>query len=559
MDNHPTHLSGRALFRSYLPLFAAVAAIALLVAMLPSTRPQVNATLGNDSSSLDNGEQTATEDSSLPGVTDGSAVSGDSPAANGTRKPTATNTAALQRPADCPRKRLGFDNCPYEWAGTNTGSTYSGVTGDTINLTIYDPKADDQTSGALGADGSAPTPAEIQKVADAWATFVNNNFQLYGRKVRIRYRQGPGGYLDPAQANADAVTIANEDKPFAVLAPAATQPLHDELSRRKIISITALLQFTASYHAERAPYVYGLLPDLDLALDHVAEYWCSRLEGKPAAHAGTGIEGKPRKFGVIYNSDYNQGGPKLLSKIQRLCNGTVAKVVATYGDYSTAVSQSTNIIGQMRNAGVTTVSCICDPVSPLFLTAQATAQGYFPEWLQTAYFAQDADSVGRLYDQEQWKHSFGPGVIGPATPKKQDKSYIAFTNGSPSVPESKWKGVSYYWSLLETIVYGIEQAGPNLNPVTLRDGLFKPDTFPPANGPLQPKQSFGPSGPSPWTQTDEELEVWWDPNRTAADGEKGAYFLVRGGQRYSVGAWPKTIPNVFVDDGSPQPVPGSAK
>ena len=56
---------------------------------------------------------------------------------------------------------------------------------------------------------------------------------------------------------------------------------------------------------------------------------------------------------------------------------------------------------------------------PTFLTKEATAQGYFPEWVVLGYAYTDTAVFGRQYDQKQWAHAFGvsllPGAHRPTT------------------------------------------------------------------------------------------------------------------------------------------------
>ena len=94
-------------------------------------------------------------------------------------------------------------------------------------------------------------------------------------------------------------------------------------------------------------------------------------------------------------------------------------------------------------------------------------------------------------------------------------------------------------------------AGPNLNPITFRDGMFAYPVS--ATGQITNIQrSYGRHGLWPfddYTAFDNVTEVWWNPNVEGNDeiGNHGAGMLefVNGGKRYSTGQWPSTPPEVF--------------
>jgi len=513
-------LSGRWMLGAYLPALAALVAVAVLVTLLPSTA-----------------EDTSVVAKEPTGA--GRGTEGVGPA-----------------PETCARVELGFGElCAPAYDGDNGGATDRGVSGDAIKIVLYQPSYDDQTT-SLVAQTAQYEAADVELMLDAWEAFANRHYQFYGRRVDLVYQEGPGSGLDAAEQAADAVRLAVEEEAFLVLAETGTPALFDELSRREVPSISLLLQFAAEYYEERAPFHYGLLPDLDLVLDHVAEYWCGRLEGSPAEHAGDpAIQEKARKLGIIYAPEFNDGGPRLTEKLKEGCDAAVAATTTYTGDITTATQQAVNIVGQFRDAGVTTVACVCDPIAPIFFTGQATTQGYRPEWLHTGYFATDADVVGRVYDQDQWAHSFGPSSVPLPGPNAESRGRIAYENGAPEADDSPLDTAGHLWDLFDVAFAAIEAAGPDLNEASLQAALFDRATFPEPSGPTQSAISFGDNGPSPYTAVDDMGEIWWDPARIAPNQEKGTSFYVDGGRRYRLGDWPESRPEVFIDDGSPQPPP----
>ena len=62
-----------------------------------------------------------------------------------------------------------------------------------------------------------------------------------------------------------------------------------------------------------------------------------------------------------------------------------------------------------------------DPVFPTFLTKEATAQDYFPEWVVLGYAFTDTAVFGRQYDQKQWAHAFGVSLLPARTADDVDE------------------------------------------------------------------------------------------------------------------------------------------
>ncbi len=550
-----TSTTARGWLGHYLPALVVAVAIPTFVALVPS-EPQdrsfaagVGPTTSGGSGQI-TGTTTPGSTASAPGALDGGAGGAGGGAVTGGETPAGAPWRILDAPADCFLRQAGFDRCPGGFEGDNGGSTYPGVTADAINIVYYEPKRDDQVDAILGAAGE-PSADDIRRLLEAWEEFANRAYGFYGRRVNVIYQQGPGADSDPAQQQADATRVAVEHDAFAVVSEAATRAFYDEASRRGVINVNLLSQFEPEYYQQRAPFHWGVLPDLDLILDHVAEYWCGRLMGRPADHAGPGLRGQPRRLGVVH-SESNDAGARLARAVER-CGGSVTKVVQYADDITTATQQATNIIAQMRSAGVTTVTCVCDPVTPIFITAAADAQAYNPEWLHNGYLATDSYQAGRFYTQTQWARSFGPSSLdfpGPIASRAGWKAYVAVRPEGSRGPAQR---AEYLYGMLEIVFGGIEAAGPILTPQNFADGLSNPEYNPPPSSPNEIAFSFGPGGPSPYTGVDNTMEIWWDPNRTGPDGEKGSPFFVRSGERYDLGEWPNGAPNVFRDDGSPQP------
>ena len=72
-------------------------------------------------------------------------------------------------------------------------------------------------------------------------------------------------------------------------------------------------------------------------------------------------------------------------------------------DPATLQEQASSAIAKFKAAGVTSVLFSGDPISPRDFTREATAQGYYPEWVHIGSVLADTNIFARTYDQEQWR------------------------------------------------------------------------------------------------------------------------------------------------------------
>jgi hypothetical protein len=562
----------RKLLIGYSPMAALLLGLAVFVATVPSLSPRqartgsttqellgaapdasggVSATGGDNSSS-------GTAAGKSAGTSGRSGGSSSATAASGSGSRGATGAVWQKTGEDCSRKQvIDAPLCrPLPvWFGDNGGASYTNVKPDEMRIVVYEPATNAQIDAFLGTFGAGSSDdSKNIDVLEAYESYFNKVFETYGRHVKILFRRGPGDQ-DPAKQTADADSVIDDLKATIVVSSVASGPFHDELSRRGVPSIAAGLQFPKDFYEQRAPFLFSIVPDLDLTLDHVAEYYCKRLNGKLAVHAGDPLyQTQTRKLGIIYpvdNSVLLDVGPRLKAKLAA-CGTKVEKMIGYAGDVSTVTQQATNVIAQMRDAGITTVTLPADPISPIFFTNAATNQGWFPEWIQNGVLLTDLPDFGRLYNQQQWGHSFGISVFPDWGPVAKSGGYKAYYAGKPNGShDAAISGGTAYYSPILYAFSGIELAGPRFNGRSFAQSMFN---LPPLGGgtPDAIRLSFGKYGPSPYTGIDNIMEIWWDPNRNGPDGKPGWTFYVQGGKRYLLGQWPSSPPNVFVDDGSAQ-------
>ena len=343
--------------------------------------------------------------------------------------------------------------------------------------------------------------------------------------------------------------VAEELDAFAVITQYPNPIFHEELHRRRVLSFT-WNQFPQAFFESQSPHLFGLFPDRDLVVAHQAEYWCKRLRGRNAEHAGSpAYQASPRVYGIVYQ-DGTDNGPVLADLVGR-CGIEVARMLSYPPDIGNAAAISTNIVTQMQQAGVTTVTCLCDVIAPVFFTAQATKQGWFPEWIHNGYFVTDANAAGRLYDPTQWSHSFGPSSLAFPLLTAEVTGFRVCTAGGAD-KDTCVKGQASSYAFVGLLADAMERLGPNLTDLTIAQQLVATEPLG-GEAPNRPTYSFGNAGPGPYTFIDDFMEIWYDPDREANDGELGTAYYVESGRRYNLGEWPSTPPNVLVEDGSEQP------
>ena len=224
-------------------------------------------------------------------------------------------------------------------------------------------------------------------------------------------------------------------------------------------------------------------------------------------------------------------------------------------------ARATTIIAKMKAEGVTSIIFLGDPLMPIYLTQQATAQDYHPEWIVTGTVLTDTTVLARHYDPEQWKHAFGLGNLAVRVPREQTEAWRS-TSGT-STPPAAENTRDLILPAAQQMFLGIHLAGPTLSPETFRDGLFHyPES---GGGPTAPHVSYGdhgyfkmPEGTActsekpriDYVGIDDMAEIWWDVNATGPDEQgktdkPGMWRFANNGKRYLPGTMPKTDTDAF--------------
>ena len=126
-------------------------------------------------------------------------------------------------------------------------------------------------------------------------------------------------------------------------------------------------------------------PDCTLLTGLISDYANKRIFKRPANYAGGELKGQPRRIAVISpdNPEYQQCVDYGVEMIKREGN-TYAMREAYTLDIASLSSQAASLVAKMRSQDITSIACVCDPILPIFMTAKAREQTWFPEWFVTA-------------------------------------------------------------------------------------------------------------------------------------------------------------------------------
>lgn len=488
---------------------------------------------------------------------------GDDPATDATETPTDTGTEApIERArvrrcvGDPPRQTEDPQSppCVPFFDGDNGGPTAQGVTGDEIRIAM--PNLD-----FFGPEDSSLTRLLVDH--------FNRRYEFYGRKLVLTEFSTPAfGSPDPATMTADAVKVDEELQAFASLGygarDGAEHHYYDELARRGVISahsgVPAIV--TEERYQRSDPYQWTNSVGIETLFATTGDFVCTTLAGRPPA-GGTFQDDDPlgvsedvapteRVFGVVAVRASDGTLPVFQPLLDRMAACDAGPAV-TLEDNADDI-KADNVILQMRDAGVTSILCVCANLTHLrsnYFNA-ATNQGYFPEWIGTGFGAQDLDnsfSPGNA-DPAQARNVFGITYHDRLLPRQQMYWYQFLRE---SDPEQDPQGAIYYtlmgrYAQLLQLASGIQLAGPDLTAENFADGLRRADyPNPGAGGPPQFQAAFNYA--LRHTARSSAALYWYDPGGSSVidPATPGTLCYIDGGVRFDSGQFPTDEPAWFQD------------
>ncbi|HEY2429813.1 MAG TPA: hypothetical protein VGI06_12835, partial [Acidimicrobiales bacterium] len=427
------------------------------------------------------------------------------------------------------------------FSGNNGGATTKGVTGTEIHIAyrVTSDKSFQQTLAQLAGAQLQDTQADIERTITALAQYFNTHYQFYGRKIVIDFYNGQGSLSNEllgqgqAQAEADAITVGQQMKTFGDIS-AESEPYADALSHQGVMGFGDPYM-SQHWHQQHAPYIWSIAADGTKVASFAAEYVAKRLcpAGSPAVYAGGALKNKPRKFATLApDNSWYQESVQVARGITQKAGCDPGENIEYQLDLGTMSNQADNIIAKLKADGVTTISCGCDPIIPVFLSGAAARQGYFPEFIITGTALTDQDIVGQLWNQQFAAHALGISPNEAPLPSSQTLGYAAYKTVRSDEPAF---GVDLIYYQMAMMAIGIQMAGPNLTPLTFQQGM---QSYPGRQGPAG-LWSFVPGN---YTIGEDVREICWSPNTTSTYNQKQGAYIQTSDQRWTQGNIPPGKP-----------------
>lgn len=449
----------------------------------------------------------------------------------------------------------------------NGGATGPGVTAEAVTVAVYLERGDVASATLAAAAGNRDTAEEVAATYRSFVDYFEHHYQTWGRRVRLVFVTPSGQDDDPIRARADAVRVASEVGAMASWGgPSRTSAYAEELAARRVLCICAVPE-PDSWYSARAPYVISPEPTATQRIAQQSEYVAKRVAGRPASFAGDALlAAQTRSFGLVYQDVAGQAGLRNAEALERELRRAGVELLDSVG-YSAAATpadgsaEARKVVSRLRQSGATSVLYLGDGLFPVFMTQEATRQGYGPEWVLlggaagTDPVGADATFSGRTYDQTQWAHAFGLTFGAARLAPGQSEAWRVHTWHAGHAPPARGSHARLYrapWIFFT----GMHLGGPAVTPATVRDGLFR---LPPAGRGMvtSPSVSFGRHDLWPGDDHgagDDIAELWWDatapgPDEAGAQGV-GMYRYVDGGRRHLPGRQPPSDTGAFTRSGT---------
>jgi len=479
----------------------------------------------------------------------------------------------------------------------NGGATTRGVTANKIVIVsrhFMDSASSQAVNAFVGAAGFA-TGDQVTAADMQFRKYFEKIYELWGRQVQyIDYVSQNGNSTDEALGQGSATACSDADDiiakyhPLMVVGtgknPGATGVFAVCAAQRHLMTYGGGAYYPEWWFQKYNPYAWNGTMNCTMIAYQNAEYVGKRLNNRPPKWAKHLEATKTTRQFALYvptNVEY-QSCVNIADQIlqttyhmHEASDGTAYHDRFNYQlDVSRLSDQAAQAIAKFHQSDDTTIVLACDPLSPIFLTQDATNQGYFPEWVTNGAGLTDVEQFARLWDQTQIQNSlFGQSQVD--TPK------VLGANGEGVVTYKKATGqqippgtqTQYYAEL--SIFNLLQAAGPILTPDNVAQAVF---SLPPAGMPnyevgyaysgINPD---GTTAPSSWctahgvnhgcqhTSVSDMREIYWvctsfatdasGASRCAApkayDGHGGAFYATYNDKRFRNGQWPTQAPPIY--------------
>jgi len=611
---------GRAL-RRYQPFILAVAAIVLVVAFLPGKQsgssasgPSVGAGTGGSAAGGRSGGGSVSGAGSAAGLAGGGGATGSASGPGGggggpgggvAQAGTNGGTALPPGTPDpfC-NQATGREMLPTLYApvcvppynGNNGGATYNGVSGNSITVAVPYNQVSQQETFTEAQD--TDSEAQIQQTEQNYVTLFEHHVQTYGRKVNLVYYNSSYNSTSSdtaehdAECQADANKVALQMHAFVSFGECGTNAYENTLVKDGVLCFCTVT-IPSSYYLQWAPYVWGTgLPDEEQAYLMRAEMVCDEMAPNPPQFAGETDLNAPvhpkRSFGLIWpgpssvlDTTVYQAGAQYFAGLLKQCGVNLVEDDSFPIVDPNGPADAQTLMAKFKSEHISDVIVVSDPIDPVYLTTGATKQGYFPEWVVTGSALTDETHFGRLYDQTQWRHAFGLGLVQDRVPQNLTDAYNMYNWQYHAGPPANDSFATLIYPFMMWFFTGVQEAGPQLTPYTFQCGQppYTSKTHSGPKGSSTPVACVGqtypgifghPISPSnyaqrvansvitwgdhlwPWDDynlIDDGALIYWDPTVTGPDENNqngvGMYRYMYGGKRFLWGQFPKGNPPWF--------------
>jgi hypothetical protein len=440
----------------------------------------------------------------------------------------------------------------------NGGSTWEGVTGNTITLVDYISNYGAEVNAIEQAEGLYESYANGQVLDAAWQNFINAHYVLWGRKIKIITYQGQCTSVPPDYSclEAEMNTIVATYHPYGVMwNTTLCSACYETLAADHVVAFGGV-GFSDQFIDANAPYIYSAGESSSRIEQMFAQWYCNQLNPYPVQFApdknpAQNFNGQKRVLGVISTNDADNEATVqnvLVPALKADCGVSVNHFYFYAQNINTAAQQVEAGISAMDTTSnpATDVLCLCDPVAPEFLYEGEQQHNYWPENLLADTQGMTDDSAAQNYGPSstvacplgnpcEFEDAFGLSFNGTEEPENNNDATRVFKAGgggtlpvTGAVAEALWED----WNEMASL---IENTGPTLTPARMQAAA-------PSMGTIGGGSSghyevgFG-QGDYSWIQ-DAEV-VYWDQNRTSPyNGAKGTFVTLEG-TRYLPGQFPR--------------------
>ena len=319
---------------------------------------------------------------------------------------------------------------PPAASADNGGATSPGVTADSIIVALYKGQPDPLQQAIVEGAGADTDPNAVNQTSIDYLNMFADVAETYGRTLDIRTVEASGGPADATAAQADAQKVIDMGAFAALGGPGQTPAWWQEIVAAKIVCMCGAAESeTASQ--DNAPYLWPTGPTPEQADAHLLELVGKQLVGKKAEFAGDpALQAKDRVFGWVQaeteTGEYKNRNDAFDAELKDKYGAEVAARSTYLYDPANAADIATTVVARMKEANVTTIIISTDPLIPAQITAEATKQNYFPEWVIGPSVLADTTIFGRTFDQQQWTHAIGLSLPTARTDRTLTDSYTSY-------------------------------------------------------------------------------------------------------------------------------------